>query len=103
MPQEYAGEDLIVDGHYYDRGRSGRQQTWPARLGFAVLLKFFFSARALSPAAQTSPAAAGPPGSAGGDTTRAMARVCVGRPAPSNITGPRFAPSWAFAKQRSPI
>src|SRR2546430_2182562 len=42
MPQEYAGEDLIVDWTLLpaEEGLVGNKRG-PARLGFAVLLKFF--------------------------------------------------------------
>lgn len=42
MPQEYAGEDLIVDWTLLptEAGLVGNKRG-PARLGFAVLLKFF--------------------------------------------------------------
>jgi hypothetical protein len=77
MPQEHDGEDLIVDWTLLPgEATLVGSKRGPARLGFAVLLKFFQREGRFPPAAPgRSIQGSGPPGGASRDTARTMERL----------------------------
>ena len=77
MAQEYDGEELMVDWTLLPAEAAwSSSKRGPARLGFAVLLKFFQREGRFPQRPQdVPPSGSGPPGGANRDTACTMARL----------------------------